>query len=177
MRIVIGSTSPSKVGAARKVLQRAFPGAEILSLGVPSGVSPQPRSLEKTVQGAINRARAALEHHGADLGIGIEGGVEETPYGAMMCAWVAVMDRDGRLGLGSGPRVMLPEALAARALSGEELGPIVDALLGSSDAHEALGTVGLLTKGLLRREEMLEVTIAAALAPFLNPEIFDGKED
>ncbi|MDR7434479.1 MAG: inosine/xanthosine triphosphatase [Armatimonadota bacterium] len=177
MRIVIGSTSPSKVEAAWRVLQRAFPGAEIESLEVPSGVSPQPRSMEETVQGAINRAKAALERYGAKLGVGIEGGVEVTPYGVMMCAWVAIMNRDGRLGLGSGPRVMLPESLAVRALAGEELGPIVDDLLGSSEGHESFGTIGLLTKGLLRREAMLEVAVVAALAPFLSPELFDPRKE
>jgi len=176
MRIVIGSTSPSKVRAARSVLQQAFPDAEILSLDIPSGVSPQPRSLEETVQGAINRAKAALERYRADLGIGIEGGIEETPFGAVMCAWVAVVDRGGRLGLGSGPRVMLPEVLASRALAGEELGPIVDELLGAEEAHETHGTIGLLTRGLLRREEMLEVAVAAALAPIRSPELFGSSK-
>ena len=39
-----------------------------------SGVSPQPFSDEETIQGAINRARAAVKETGADIGIGLEGG-------------------------------------------------------------------------------------------------------
>jgi non-canonical (house-cleaning) NTP pyrophosphatase len=58
--------------------------------------------------------------------------------------------------------------MAARALAGEELGRMVDDLAGRG-AHEALGAVGLLTRGVVDRQAALEQAVAAALIPFLEP--------
>ncbi len=168
MRIALGSTSASKVRAARAVCARAFPGAVVESLDVPSGVSAQPLHEAETIRGAQTRARAARARLDADLGIGIEGGVHQDAHGMWVCAWAAVVDRSGREGLGSGIRVPLPEWIARRALAGEALGAIVDRHLGTSDAHEALGAIGLLTKGLLDRQAALEQALLAALAPWLS---------
>lgn len=57
MKVVVGSKNKTKVGAVEKV----WKDAEITSLSVPSGVAAQPFSDEETMQGAINRAKRALE--------------------------------------------------------------------------------------------------------------------
>ena len=57
MKVVVGSKNKTKVGAVEKV----WKDAEITSISVPSGVSAQPFSDEETMQGAINRAKRALE--------------------------------------------------------------------------------------------------------------------
>ena len=57
MKVVVGSKNKTKVGAVEKV----WKGATITSLSVPSGVANQPFSDEETMQGAINRAKQALE--------------------------------------------------------------------------------------------------------------------
>lgn len=168
MRIALGSTSASKVRAARAVCARAFPGAVVEAVDIASGVSAQPRGEAETIRGARTRAREALRRLDADLGIGIEGGVHRDVQGVWVCAWAAVVDRAGREGLGSGIRFPLPEWIARRVLAGEELGAIVDAHLDVSDAHEALGAIGLLTKGLLDRQAALEQALLAALAPLLS---------
>lgn len=92
-----------------------------------------------------------------------------------MCIWVAVSHRDGRESLGGGLRLRVPAWLAARALAGEEIGLIVDTLLASNDAHEALGAIGLLTGGLVDRQSALEQALAAALAPFVSPSLFSAQ--
>ncbi|MDQ7844334.1 MAG: inosine/xanthosine triphosphatase [Armatimonadota bacterium] len=174
MRIVLGSTSPSKLRAVRAVCARAFPEAAVEALDVPAGVAPQPVGEEETIHGARQRACQARERTDADLGIGIEGGVFRDARGAWLCAWAVVVDRRGREGLASGVRVPLPEWIAGRALAGEELGAIVDAHLDEPEAHETLGAVGLLTRGLLDRQAALEQAVLAALAPFLSPSVYDG---
>jgi inosine/xanthosine triphosphatase len=173
MRIALGSTSGSKVRAARAVFGRAFPGAQIMPVEVTSAVDPQPTSDEETIRGALHRAREALTRTGADLGVGIEGGVQRDPRGVWVSAWVAVVDGAGREGLGSGVRFRLPEWMARRALQGEELGAIVDTHLGAADAHETWGAIGLLTAGLVDRQAALEQAIAAALPPFLRSRLDD----
>src|SRR3990172_5269683 len=56
-----------------------------------------------------------VEEVGADLGIGIEDGIEETPHGTFLGGWAAVVDRSGRVGLGGGMRIALPPEVAELA--------------------------------------------------------------
>ena len=177
MRIALGSTSDSKLRAARAVFARAFPGAALTPVAVASGVAPQPASDEETIRGALHRAREARNRTGADLGVGIEGGVHRDARGVWVSAWVAVVDASGREGLGSGLRFRLPGWMAQRALAGEELGIFVDAYLGEADAHETWGAIGLLTSGLVDRQAALEQAIAAALPPFLRAPLYGREEE
>jgi len=171
MKIAIGSvTSESKIRATESVCARAFPDARVVPVPVASIVPAQPTSDEETIHGAFHRAREARRLADADLGVGIEGGVHRDPWGVWMCAWVAVVDRDGREGLSCGVRFQLPEWMATRVLAGEELGAIVDTLLDHGNAHEEFGAIGLLTRGLLDRQAALEQAVAAALIPFLSNE-------
>jgi len=168
MKIAVGSTtSDSKIRATQAVCSRVYPKAEVVAVPVASAVAAQPTSDEETVRGAFHRAREARRAADADLGVGIEGGVHRDRWGVWMCAWVAAVDRGGREGLSCGVRFRLPEWMASRALAGEELGAIVDTLLGQGDAHEELGAIGLLTRGLVDRQAALEQAVAAALIPFL----------
>jgi inosine/xanthosine triphosphatase len=172
MRIAVGTTSESKLRAARAVCGRAFPGAAVEGVQVQSGVAPQPTTQEDAVRGARRRAGEAQRLVDADLGIGIEGGVFQDEYGTWICAWAAVVERGGRESLASGIRFPLPGWMAARALRGEELGAIVDAYLDEPEAHEALGAIGLLTNGLLDRQTALEQALIAALAPVLSARLY-----
>ena len=62
LQVVVASANPVKHEAARRGLERCFPGRPIKLEGValPSGVDDQPRSDEETLAGARNRAAAAL---------------------------------------------------------------------------------------------------------------------
>ena len=177
MRIALGTTSESKVRAARAVFGRAFPGAEIVPVAVASVVAAQPTSDDETIRGALHRAREARERAGADLGVGIEGGVQRDARGVWVSAWVAVVDASGREGLGSGLRFRLPGWMASRAAAGEELGTIVDTYVGEAEAHETWGAIGLLTAGLVDRQAALEQAIAAALPPFLRSPLYELRPD
>lgn len=170
MKIAIGTaTSESKIRATEAICGRAFPHAHVVAVPVTSAVSAQPITDEETIRGALHRAREARRLGDADLGIGIEGGVHKDARGVWMCAWAAVVDRNGREGISCGVRFQLPPWMASRALSGEELGAVVDASLGQANAHEELGAIGLLTHGLVDRQAALEQAVAAALIPFLPP--------
>lgn len=177
MRIALGSTSESKVRAARAVFARAFPEAEVVPVAVSSAVAPQPTSEAETIRGALHRAGEAMRAAGADLGVGVEGGVYGDTRGVWVSAWVAVVDRLGREGLGSGLRFRLPDWIAARVMAGEELGTIVDAYAGQPDMHEAWGAIGMLTNGVVDRQAALEQAIAAALPPFLAAPLYARDAD
>lgn len=63
-----------------------------------SGVPAQPKD-EQILQGAINRAKAALE--GNDFGVGIEGGIVEINGKLCNTAYCVIMDRTGKYSVGS----------------------------------------------------------------------------
>jgi inosine/xanthosine triphosphatase len=151
------------------VIGELWPDARVDALAVDPGVPDQPLSDEQMVAGAQARAVAARAALDADLGVGLEGGVHRSPWGLLLTGWVAVVDRSGRQGLGSGGRLALPPALAEAVLAGEELGPAVDRLAGQHDTKRGPGAVGILTRGLVRRDEAFRVAMAYAIARFLQP--------
>jgi inosine/xanthosine triphosphatase len=167
--VIVGSTNPVKVSAVRAVLARIGSGAQVEGIAVPSGVRDQPEGDEETIRGATRRAKAALELNGADLGVGIEGGVVEEQGHMRTCAWAAVASRDGRIGVGGSLAMSLPDRVAALVRDGVELGLAMDRITGGHDTKRGSGAVGILTVGLVDRQRAYETLVTYALARFLSP--------
>jgi inosine/xanthosine triphosphatase len=167
--VAVGSTNPVKVSAARAVLARVVPAARVEEVRVSSTVRDQPWGDDETIRGARSRAEAARRTLGADLGIGIEGGVVEGEHGLRTCAWAAVVGL-GREGTGGSLAMPLPPAIADLVRTGLELGDAMDRVAGTRDVKRGPGAVGLLTAGLIDRQRAYETLIAYALVPFLVPE-------
>ena len=172
MRVAVGSGNPVKRDAAARI----FADAGVVAEPVPSGVSEQPIGRGETRRGARTRAERALESGGYDLGVGLEGGVtvvergETTDTGTAdryLIMWAAVTDGD-RVGVGGGPSYPLPGSIAGRIGDGEELGPVMDDVLGASNVAENQGAAGALTAGRTTRTDALATAVAAAAGPFLT---------
>jgi inosine/xanthosine triphosphatase len=172
MKIAVGSTNPVKVAAVQTTIERAWPGAEVVAVSVVSGVTAMPMSDAECIEGARNRATAARQQGMADLGVGLEGGVHLDVMGLMLVGWVVVNDGSGREGIGASGRLPLPLAIARRVTAGEELGPLMDELLGVANVKQKGGAVGALTAGLVQREEAFAMAVAYALAPFVSPQFY-----
>ncbi len=168
MHIAIGSTNPVKQNAAQQVLRLVFPDATFAGIAVASGVSHQPMDEAETRQGAINRARAARQALYADLGIGLEGGVQETEFGMFTCAWCAIVNSNGKVGLGGSSAVQLPLAVAAAVRQGQELGLAMDEFCATTGIKHGLGAIGVLTNGLSSRQAAYQHLLELALAPFVR---------
>ncbi len=166
MKIAIGSTNPVKIGAVENVLRLVYPDAEFITVTVPSGVSVQPIGDEETRQGALNRARAALAATDADWGAGLEGGVVKTELGLMTNAWCVIVDRAGRIGVGGGANMLLPQSVVERVESGVELGEAMDEYAGVEDVKHGPGAIGILTRGLVDRQGAYEYIVKLSLARF-----------
>ncbi|MCA9960520.1 MAG: inosine/xanthosine triphosphatase [Chloroflexota bacterium] len=173
MKVAVGSTNPVKVAAVREMVLRQWPEADIVSVAVPSGVSTMPMSDAESLAGARNRARAACAQIGADLGIGLEGGVNPDENGLMLHSWVVVVDGNGREGIGGAGRLPLPNFIAQRILNGEELGPVMDDVLGETEVRQKGGAIGALTAGLVMRREAFALGVAYALAPFVAAQLYE----
>ena len=170
--VAVGSTNPVKVTAVRTIIQRVWPEAQVEGISVPSGVSEMPMSEAEIIKGARNRAQAARERLSADLGVGLEGGLHEESFGWALQGWVAVVDGNGRSHIGSGTRLLLPEGIVQRVLAGEELGFVMDDLLGEENVKQKGGAIGALTAGLIMRQEAFTHSVAYALAPFIAPKFY-----
>lgn len=171
--VAVGSTNPVKVQAVRAVLHRVAADLAVEGVAVPSGVADQPWGDEESILGARNRARAARVTLGASLGVGLEGGVVRTAAGALRtCAWAVAVQADGREGVGGSLAMPLPESVAALVRSGMELGDAMDAVTGQVAVKRGTGAVGILTAGLVGRQQAYEALVAYALAPFLSEEMW-----
>lgn len=170
--VVVGSTNPAKLEPARLVFAEVFPGLEIRGVEVPSGVRAQPIGYEETVLGAESRAQAALAQPGAAWGLGLEAGVEFNGHGSWLFNIAVILRADGRGGMARGGSVLLPPRVGERLRRGEELGPIMDDLVGKKDTKKGLGAVGILTLARIERVEFWRHTIELALPPFLRPELY-----
>jgi len=171
-RVVVGSTNPVKVAAVRAVLERAGCLATVEGRAVASGVRDQPFGDAETIRGATQRARAALHAAGADLGVGLEGGVVDEEGHMRTCAWAVVVGYDGRVGVGGSLAMPLPDRVAALVRSGVELGHAMDQVSGGHDTKRGAGAVGILTAGLVDRQRAYEALVTYALAPFLAPDYY-----
>jgi inosine/xanthosine triphosphatase len=152
LKIIIGSKNPAKISAVKNAFQNEE--AEFISIDVPSGVSEQPFSDEETIKGSINRAVEALKQGNGDFAIGLEGGVQETSLGMLICNWGALASNDIAPIIAGGARILLPEEIAHRLRAGEELGPVMDDYAKQKNVRKHEGAVGIFTNGLINRVDM-----------------------
>ena len=171
MKVIVGSTNPVKIAAAQEVLDRVYgPGqCEVEGCSVESGVATQPWGDEETLRGALNRAEAALGIDGAEMGVGLEGGLVEIAARVFTCAWCAVARADGITGIAGGANLLLPPFAADAVCGGAELGPTMDALTGLQDTKQHQGAIGILTQGYLDRQSAYQHVLVLALARLLSP--------
>lgn len=175
MKVIVASTTRAKIEAAKLGFASAFPGKTFEFEGVKtaSGVSEQPMSDEETKRGARNRAaNAKAMRPDADFWVGMEGGVEETPEGLAERAWMAVIGKNGREGIGSSGTFYLPHAMAQIVRSGKDLGDACDIVFAGTDCRQDNGAVGLLTKDAVMRAELYRHGLVFALIPFQHPDLF-----
>lgn len=160
-----------KIDAVRAVLARARVGASVEGIAAASEVPDQPRGDDETIRGARTRAERARHALGADLGVGLEGGVVELPDGSLRtCAWAVVVDATGRSGTGGSLAMPLPPAIAAMIAEGLELGDAMDRLIGEKGTKYGAGASGVFTAGLVNRQAAYESLVIYALAPWLGAE-------
>lgn len=170
--VAVGSENPVKVAAVKNVIRKIWPQAKIINLEVRSGVRLQPLSDEEAIQGAKNRARKALAATKADLAIGLEGGTSEINNQMFVSGWAAAVNQQGRCGVGSSGRLLLPKKVAQKIKQGGELGPVMDKFLGKTGLEKKEGAAGILTGNLITRSLAFETAIIFSLAPFLKPRFY-----
>ncbi len=177
MKIVVGSKNPSKIEAVREILREYpdFRESEVVGIEACSGVSLQPKSLDETIQGAINRAKTCFKD--CKWSIGLESGlmkVPDTKTGFMDVTACAIYDgKIIHLGLSSAfeypikitklvfdEKINITQAFVKAGLTNNPK-------LGSFE-----GAVGFLTKGRLNRKEYTKQALRTALIHLENPGLY-----
>ncbi|TSC60416.1 MAG: hypothetical protein LiPW15_294 [Parcubacteria group bacterium LiPW_15] len=173
MKIVVGSKNSVKVDALKEIILK-YPDlehAEVSALEVDSKVSAQPKSLEETIRGAMNRAIGSFAD--CDYSFGIEAGlmvVPNTKTGHMNVCACAIYDGKGfHLGLSSAWEA--PKKVVECMLKdGLDMNQAVFKTGLTTNPHigSAEGLVGIITKGRLNRKEYTKEAIRAALIHIEN---------
>ncbi len=173
MKILVGSTNPTKVEAVRIAFLQYFSDVEVEGMSVESSVSNQPFG-EETFIGAKNRAMALQKHH-ADFFVGIEAGIFTTAEQSFCAAVTCIMNKDGKVGYGTTPHFPIASKVMDEINLGKEMALVIDELLGETDNNRKSGLVGYLTKGVMNRTQYNLHAITAALIPFVNSEMYHSK--
>jgi inosine/xanthosine triphosphatase len=173
MKIALGSKNPVKIEALREIIKDypCLKNAEIFFNGVSSQVSEQPKSLEETVKGAINRAKEVFKD--CDFSFGIESGLMAVPgtkTGFMDVCVCSICDgKEFYLGLSSAwetPKLvadyMLKDGLDMNQAA-FKAGLTKNEKVGSAE-----GLIGIMTKGRLPRKEYTKEAIRTALIHLEN---------
>lgn len=168
MKIIVASQNPTKVNAVKEILldYEHLKDADVFGIEADSGVSDQPKSLEETVQGAINRAKNVYSD--CDYSLGIESGlmhVPNTKSGYMDVCVCAIFDgKEYHLGLSSAweapkevSEYMIKDGLNMNDAA-LKAGLTKDPKIGSAE-----GLVGIVTRGRLTRKEYTKEAIRTAL--------------
>lgn len=177
MIINIGTKNPIKTEAVKEVFQDYdfLKNSKFIALEVSSEVEDQPKSLDETVRGAMNRAKNAFKN--CDLSIGIEDGLMKFPgtrTGYMNICICTIFDGHG-FSIGTGPGFEYPPKITELVKKGMdinqasfELGLTKNPKVGSSE-----GTLGILTKGRMPRKDCIKYAIVTALIYLENKELFE----
>lgn len=167
-KIIVASKNPVKIESARRAFQVVFPEEvfHVEGVEVASGVPDQPFGEEETLEGASNRASAAMMFE-ADYWVGIEGGVVERDNQLEAFAWMVIL-ANGKKSIGRTGSFFLPEKVSELVHQGVELGEADDIVFGHSDSKKKQGSVGILTHGVLDRTTYYEQAIVLALIPYMN---------
>jgi inosine/xanthosine triphosphatase len=178
MKIIVASTNPQKIKAVSDLIPRYdfLADSSIEGVSVPSGVSDQPKSLEETVQGAVNRAKSAFDDT-TDYSFGIESGliaVPQTKSGIMDVCVCAIFDgKEVHLGLSSAfePPTKIVDMMRDEGLDMSEAclkaGLTTNPKLGASE-----GLIGILTRGRMDRLAYTTQAVMTALIHLENAHLF-----
>jgi inosine/xanthosine triphosphatase len=173
IKVAVGSKNNVKIKAVENIFKKVFGNIEIQGIEVDSGVSHTPSSWDEIAQGAISRAKTSLQEISADFGVGLEGGYEKTKFGVFMTGAVAIVDKNGKLGISKGKGILLPTKVVEKLEHGQELGDIMDELQGVENTKQKWGAVGFFTKNYSNRQESFESAVLYALARFLRKELYE----
>ncbi|WP_076416213.1 inosine/xanthosine triphosphatase [Shewanella sp. UCD-KL12] len=178
--LLVGSKNPVKINAAKQAISQFFPEIEIECKGVdaPSGVAEQPMTDTETRIGAVNRVKycqslsTQTDSKTCELFVAMEGGVDLFEHGPATFAYTVIATQN-QLSVGRSALLPLPPSIYNALTEGEELGNVMDRVFNTQNIKQKGGAIGLLTHGRATRESIYTQALILAMAPILNPELYE----
>lgn len=177
MKINVGSKNEVKVNAVKEVVHNYefLSNAEIIGTDVNSEVSEQPKSIDETIRGAMNRAKNSFNN--CNYSFGIEDGLMKVPNTKTnymnVCACVIYDNQNYHVGLSSAfefpadvTKLVFKEGLDINQAFYKT------GLTKNSKVGSAEGAVGILTHGRLLRKEYTKQAIIMAMIHLENSKLF-----
>jgi len=174
----VGSQRRPKLEAVREAMgviaARLHGGApfEVVGVDVPSGVRHTPLSREEMMTGARQRAETLVrlareENKPWNYFAGLEGGIDIVHEGGkrwvFLESWAYITDGNGRESFGQSGAIPLPELLVKRVVEqGVELSEAIDDFAGARGIRDAQGAWGVLTRGIITRQEAFRIAVINA---------------
>jgi inosine/xanthosine triphosphatase len=169
MRINVGSENPIKVQAVTNVLMRIYGDVLVAGHRVSVNVPSEPWG-EDVERGAVERARKTLGN--ADFGIGIEAGIFERKGDLYDVQYCAVVDKMNRVTVGHGSGFKYPPKVSELLRKGTTVGDAFKSLYNQEKSGRGNGAIGYLTHGMLKRSELTEQAVVAAMVPRIRKELY-----
>jgi inosine/xanthosine triphosphatase len=186
--VAVGSLRQPKLDAVREAFltigAALEPGARfhVTGVDVPSRVRHTPLSTAETMAGArarveALRTRARERNEPWRYFLGLEGGLDVFDDAGsrrvFLQSWACVADASGRIGWGQAGAVLLPDSLAEQVVDrGVELGVAIDQFAGSHGIRDNQGAWGVLTRGMMTRQDAFRIAVLNAFAPFSNADLY-----
>ena len=177
MRIAVGSKNNVKIEAVREAVRDYdfLSNAEVVGIDVNSGVSEQPKSVDETIRGAMNRAKSAFRN--CEYSFGLEDGLMQVPNTKTdymnICACAIYDGQNYHIGLSSAfefpldvTRLVLKEGLDINQAF-YRAGLTKNPKVGSAE-----GAIGILTHGKLLRKDYTKQAVMMALIHVENSKLF-----
>ena len=176
MRILLGSTNPSKMNALKIALDKLnFGEYEVISYNAPSNTDSKPIGYE-IIRGAENR-NSALKKYALDNGIeydylcSIEGGFSLDENGLpFVVTYCIVEDKSGKRSTGKSLGIRLSKLMFDYLKNGGSLNKIIEEMTKTEHNKQSSGIMGYLTNGLYNRESVDSEAVISSLIPFIYKE-------
>ncbi len=172
MEVAVGTRNVLKVKAVKDVFKVVFGEVRVIMVDVKS--KKQPIGLEEIIQGAVSRARQAIDKTNAEYGVGIEAGIYDVPCveSYMDVQFCAIIDRRRRLTLGHSPGFMYPKEVVEKVMDGYEVEEIMEKISGIEKIGEKIGSIGYLSHNITNRLEVTRFAVLMALIPYISKELY-----
>lgn len=173
LRVAVGSTNPVKVGAVKNIFTQIFGYVEVEAIEPDLDLEKQPKE-RSTVEGAMRRARFAIESACSDFGVGIEAGLflNEHIGRQLDVQYCAVVDASGNMTVGHGPGFQYPPAVLEAVAKGEAVGDVMARITGIEGIGRKSGSIGYLTDGMMDRTSLTEIAVLMSLVPRVRVELY-----
>lgn len=146
-KIYLGSKNPIKLLAVKDV----FNEYEVIACNADSLIGSQPKTIEETIAGAYNRAKALKED---GLRIGLEAGVTIINNKCYLINFGALIDGEEVFYAG-GTFIPLPDEIKDMLfLENVELKDAMEKFIGIKDINKKEGTIGYLTNDMVCRYDI-----------------------